>query len=219
MEYVNFNIYERYPRFFNRSWEIKRKKRRGWLIHKIKNPETTGEHIFHLAILVWVLGKIKKINLERAIKIALIHDLCEIYAPDFTSYDTAALKEKGKITIKDILKIQPTPGRPTTTQRKKMEKIKQKLEMRAMKRLISKLPADLRKEINNLWLDYENTLTSEGRFVKQADKIINLFQGLEYWKKYGKIQHKLWIRRAKEVLDDPTLLEFVSALEKKFFRK
>jgi len=30
--------------------KLKRKKRRGWLIHKIKDAETTSEHIFHLAI-------------------------------------------------------------------------------------------------------------------------------------------------------------------------
>jgi 5'-deoxynucleotidase YfbR-like HD superfamily hydrolase len=70
-----------------------------------------------------------------------------------------------------------------------------------------------------LWLDYEKGLTAEGRFVKQADKTINLLQGLEYWKKYGKIQHHLWIRRAKEVLDDPILLEFLEVIEKEFFKE
>jgi len=196
--------------------KLKRKKRRGWLIHKIKDAETTSEHIFHLAILVWVLGKNKKLNLERVIKMALIHDLCEIYSPDLTSYDAVALKEKGRVTIDDVLKIKPIAGRPTTNQRKKMEKIKQILERRAMKKILSKLPPNLKKEINDLWLDYENGITAEGRFVKQGDRIINLLQGLEYWKRYGKIPHKLWVRRSKEVIDDPVLLEFVRTLEKKF---
>lgn len=199
--------------------KLKRKYRRGWLIHKIKNPETTAEHIFHLAILVWVFGKNKKLNLERAIKIALIHDLCEIYSPDLTSYDAKALKEKERITMKKLLNIKPIPGRPTINQRKKLEKIKEKLEARAIRKLIAKLPRDLKKEINSLWLDYEKGITSEGRFVKQADKIINLLQGLEYWKKYGKIKHYLWIRRIKEVIDDPVLIEFAKVLENKFCQK
>ena len=126
--------------------KLKRKKRRGWLIHKIKDAETTSEHIFHLAILVWVLGKNKKLNLERVIKMALIHDLCEIYSPDLTSYDAVALKEKGRVTIDDVLKIKPIAGRPTTNQRKKMEKIKQILERRAMKKILSKLPPNLKKK-------------------------------------------------------------------------
>jgi len=204
--------------FLLRVGELKGKKRRGWLIHKIKEAETTGGHIFHLAILVWVLGKNKKMNLERAIKMALIHDLCEIYAPDLTSYDAAAIKENRRVTIEKFLKLKPVRGRPTAKQRRKMKIIKQRLEAKAMKKILSKLPPNLKKEINNLWLDYENGLTSEGRFVKQADKIINLFQGLVYWKKYGRIQYKLWIRRAKEVLDDPILLDFLKEIEKYFLK-
>jgi len=79
------------------------------------------------------------------------------------------------------------------------------------------LPADLKKEINTLWLDYEKGLTKEARFVKQADKVVNLLQGINYWKKYGKIQHKLWMRWIKEIIDDPVLLKFIKALEEKFF--
>lgn len=199
--------------------KLKGKKRRGWTIHKIKNAETTSEHIFHLAVLVWVLGRNKKINLEKAIKIALIHDLCEIYSPDLTSYDAAAIKEKGRITISDVLTVKPITARPTINQRKKMERIKQRLEMKAMKKILSKLPLNLKREINDLWLDYENGITTEGRFVKQADKIINLLQGLEYWKKYGRIRHKLWVRRIKEIIDDPVLLKFIPVLESKFCKE
>jgi putative hydrolase of HD superfamily len=196
--------------------KLKGKKRRGWVIHKIKNPETTIEHIFSLTMLVWFLGKMKRINLERAIKMALIHDVCEIYSPDFTSFDAKGLKEKGKTTVKELLKVQPKFGRPTTNQRKKMEKIKQALEIRAIKKLISKLPPVFKKEIEDLWLDYEKGLSKEGRFVKQADKMINFMQGMEYWKKYGRIQHKLWRQRIKEVIDDPILLNFLQEVEKKF---
>jgi len=85
--------------------KLKGKKRRGWVVHQIKNPETTAEHIFHLAILVWVLGKQKKLNLERAMKLALIHDLCEVYAPDLTPYDPLLPKDQKK--IKEVLKKWP----------------------------------------------------------------------------------------------------------------
>jgi len=199
--------------------KLKGRKRRGWLIHKIKEAETTAEHIFHLAFLVWVLGKNKKINLEKAIKMALIHDICEVYSRDFTSYDAVALKEKGRVTLQEILKINPKPGRPTIIQRKKLEKLKQKLEIKAMQKLLSKLPLVLKEEIMGLWLEYEKGLTKEGRFVKQADKVINLLQGLEYWKKFGRIPHELWIRRIKEVIDDPTLLKFLKEIEKEELKK
>lgn len=196
--------------------KLKGKERRGWAVHKIKNAETTAEHILHLTILVWILGRKKKINMEKALKMALVHDLCEIYSPDFTSYDAAGLAEKGKVSLEKIINSLPKPGRPTNIQRRKLEKLKNKTENKAIDKLIRKLPIDLKKEIKYLWLDYENGYSREGRFVKQADKTINLLQGLVYWKKYGRIQHNLWVRRAKEVLDDPVLVEFMQALEKKF---
>ena len=192
--------------------KLKGKKRRGWVVHQIKNPETTAEHIFHLAILVWVLGKQKKLNLERAMKLALIHDLCEVYAPDLTPYDPLLPKDQKK--IKEVLKKWP---QFTPALKRKKEKAKAELETKALQRLIAQLPADLKKEINTLWLDYEKGLTKEARFVKQADKVVNLLQGINYWKKYGKIQHKLWMRWIKEIIDDPVLLKFIKALEEKFF--
>jgi 5'-deoxynucleotidase YfbR-like HD superfamily hydrolase len=85
-----------------------------------------------------------------------------------------------------------------------------------MNKLTAELPIDLKKEIKHLWLGYEKGLSKEGRFVKQADRAINLLQGLIYWKKYGRIQHKLWVRRAKEILDDPILVDFMKTLEKRF---
>lgn len=192
--------------------KLKGKKRRGWIVHQIKHPETTAEHIFHLAILVWVLGKRKRLNMERAIKIALVHDLCEIYAPDLTPYDPLLPKDKKKII--EVLKKWP---KFTPYTKKKKEREKNKSECEAVNRLISKLPKDLKFEIKNLWLDFLRGLTKEGRFVKQADKMINFLQGLEYWKKYGKIKHNLWTRWIKEIIDDPVLLEIIREAEKKFY--
>ncbi len=199
--------------------KLKEKVRRGWTIHRIKNAETTAEHIFHLVFLVWVLGKDKKISMERAMKMALVHDICEVYSPDFTAYDAVAINQKKKLTLRDALRLRPKSGRPTVGQRKELERVKKILERKAMDKLTAGLPIDLRKEMKNLWMDYENGLSREGRFVKQADKLMNLMQGMEYWKKYGRIPYRLWIRRIKEVLDDPVLVDFMRAIENKFCKK
>lgn len=193
---------------------LKGKKRRGWQVHQIKNSESTAEHIFRVAIITWILGRKKRLSLEKAIKIALVHDLCEVYSPDLTPYDPLLPKNKKKImeTLKSWPKF--TPALKIKTYREKF-----KLESRAFNKLTSKLPPDLRAEIKNLWLDFEKGLTKEGRFVKQVDKTENLLQGLEYWKKYGRIQKKLWMRWIKEILDDPTLIEFLTVIEKSFIKK
>lgn len=200
--------------FFIEVGKLKRKFRKGWLIHGIKNSESTAEHIFRMTIIAWVLGKNKKLNMEKVIKIALTHDLCEVYAPDMTPYDPLLPKDRKKAM--EILKKWP---KFTPSLKIKKYKNKYKIELLALKRLVSKLPLHLRKEILNLWLEFEKGLSKEGRFVKQVDKVENLLQGLEYWKKHGKIQHKLWMRWAKEILDDPVLIEFMRTLEGKFCKK
>ncbi len=199
--------------------KLKGRARRGWEIHKFKNPETTAEHIFYLTMLVWILGKEKDIDINRAIKIALVHDLCEVYAPDLTSYDAAAINEKGRVSIKEVLKNKPVKKRPTMEQRRRMEKVKEALEKKAMKKILSVAPLGIEEEINSLWIDYEKGRSKEARFVKQADKIINLIQGLDYWREYGKIEHNLWIARIKEVIDDKLLISFLKEIENEFYKK
>jgi len=200
--------------FLREAGKLKGKERRGWLVHQIKNSETTAEHIFHLALLVWTLGKGKRINLERAIKMALIHDLCEVYAPDLTPYDPLLPKNKKK--IKEVLKNWP---KFTPALKKKKERNKQRMESHALNKLVASLPKNLKNEFKNLWLEFSSGTTRESKFVRQADKIINLLQGIEYWKKYGRIQYRLWMRWIKEIIDDPALLQFIKEIEKKFLSK
>jgi len=202
--------------FFNGVGKLKKKERRGWVIHQIKNPETTAEHIFHLVVVVWVLGRNKKINLERAIKMALVHDLCEVYAPDLIPIDALLFKNKKKPTLKKILKSKPKIGYPTIEQREKLAKLKQVLEKKALEKLLVKLPAKFKKEIRDLFKEYNKGFASVARFVKQAEYLINFLQAMEYWKRYKQIPYRLWVRWAKESIDDPILLQFVDEIERKF---
>jgi len=203
--------------FFLAVGKLKGKQRRGWIVHGLKNSESTAEHIFRMAILAWVLGNKKKLNMEKVIKMALIHDICEVYAPDLTPYDPLLPKNpKDPKNIKKILSKWPKFSLAEKRKRvlKKCEK-----EMRGLNKLVSELPSKLRVEIKNLWLDFEKGLSPEGRFVKQIDKAENLLQGLEYWETQGKIQRNLWGRWAKEIFDDPVILEFVQTLDKRFIKR
>lgn len=199
--------------FFCKVGKLKDILRQGWVINRIKNPESIAEHIFRAAIMGWILGLEKKnnVNIERIIKIALIHDLCEIYAGDTTPYDSVLPKNEKK--LKELMKTWP---RFSNLEKKKLSEEKFKKESGALEKLISKLPSDLKKEIKNLWLDYEKGLTPEGRFFKQADRIENFLQALEYWKKYKKPPQKPWWLWAREFFDDPLLLEFIKDMEKVF---
>ena len=201
--------------FISRIGELKAAGRRGWKVHGIDNSETTASHTFQLALLVWSVGRRKDdFDLNRAIKMALIHDICEVYSPDLTSYDAVAIDEDKEFTKEDVEDLEPIKGRPTTKQRKKMKAVKKELEEEAVQKLIKDLPEDMKEEIEGLWHEYEKRVTPESRFVKQADKVTNLLQGVEYWKKGCKeIEHNLWVRRAKETIDDPLLTEFLIEIE------
>ena len=201
--------------FLTKIGELKGKERRGWIIHGIKNSETTAEHTYHLALLVWILGREKKnINLDKAIRMALLHDLCEVYTKDVTPYDPL-LPDDSK-EAKKILKKWP---KFTPEMKIKKEKDKYLMELKGLEKLLSDVPSDLNKELKDLWIEYEEKSTPESKFVKQADKMVNFLQGMEYWKKEGKIQYKLWVRWIKEIIDDPVLLAFLKEIENEWLNE
>ena len=101
--------------FFIEVGKLKRMPRRGWIINQIKNPESIAEHIFRSALMGWIIGEMKgNINVEKLIKIALIHDLCEVYAGDTTPYDSILPRNKKK--LRELMKTWP---RFSTSEKKK----------------------------------------------------------------------------------------------------
>lgn len=184
-------------------------------MHGIENSETTAEHTFHLAVMVWILGE-KKTNfdLNKAIKMALLHDLCEVYAEDLTPYDPLLPDDPEE--VKKILKKWP---KFTPEMKVKKEKDKHRMELKGLDKLLSGMPTDMKDDLRDLWLEYERMSTPEAKFVKQTDKMANFLQGIDYWRKEGKIQHNLWVRWIKEIIDDPILLDFLNEIEDEWLKE
>lgn len=66
---------------------LKKLKRTGWVLRGVPNPESIADHSFRTALITLFLGEeLKKkgipLNLEKALKIALIHDLAEARITD-----------------------------------------------------------------------------------------------------------------------------------------
>lgn len=189
-------------------------------MHRIKDSETTASHIFRMAMLSWVLGRKKGLNMEKVLKMALVHDICEVFTKDETPYDPLLpMKINSPENQKKIIEILKKWPKFSLNQKKKKVSLKYKRELQALEKLVANLPPDLKTEIMELWVDFEKRRTREGRFVHQIDKAENFLQGIEYWKKYGGIQKDLWIRWIKEIFDDPTLIEFEKTMENHFFGK
>jgi putative hydrolase of HD superfamily len=200
--------------FFIEIGKLKSKKRKGWMLRGIKRPETIASHTFRMAIISWLLSRQTKLNTNKILKMSLIHDLCEVYAGDTTPYDK--LLPRNKKQWKRIISKWP---RLSEREKEKSFLEKYRKETKALERLILKLPLGLKKEIRSLWADYEKGLTREGRFVRQVDRVENLLQALEYWKKDRSFAIEPWWVQIEELVDDPILLKFLKSLEKKIHSK
>ncbi|MBU1045635.1 HD domain-containing protein [Patescibacteria group bacterium] len=198
-------------RFLNEVGRLKSLKRTGWVLRRVKKPESVAQHTFQMTIMSWVLGKIKGLDTDRIVKIALVHDLCEVYAGDQTPYDPILVADK-----EVVRKLVEKAPRVPKAQRIEWLFKKREKEWKAIVELTSNLPKILQKEMISLWLDCEEGLTKEGRFVSQVDKLVNLFQAIEYWKKDNNFPIESWWVFIKERVDDPLLLKFTDELDKEF---
>jgi putative hydrolase of HD superfamily len=196
--------------------KLKEMPRTGWILMDVKNPETIAEHIFRVAVAAWLLGAEKKLNIERAIKIALSHDLCELYAGDMTPFSyylnlPQNKKERKKMLMKWV--------RLSKKEKEKRGKIKFQKEKKGLLKLIKSLSPGIRKEIFSSWFDYENRITKEGRFVKELDRIETLIQSIEYFGKDEKVAGSSWWEGTEEIVEDPMLLDFLKVIQKKLYGK
>lgn len=204
-------------KFFIKIGKLKEAKRSGWLAYGIKNPETTADHVFRAAILAWVLKKKKGLDESRIIKTILIHHLYETYISDITPYGYLLPKSITQKERKKISEILKSPPPFSLGEQKKRLNDRRQEEGMAVKKLVSKLPDELKKEIEDLWQGYADKRGSVGKFSWQAAKTESFLQSLEYWKKEGKIQHKLWNRWARKNLKDPVILDFKRKIDDAFF--
>jgi len=202
--------------FFIDIGKLEGKKRKGWaVLNQIEDSESTAEHIFRCAVLAWVLGRGKELNIGKVIKMVLTHGLCEIYGKDETPFDDLLSKDAGKKEIEEIMRRRPR-AQSSLEQRKTTAAKKSKMEREAIEDLILNLPDKLKRQIRNLCLEYEKGFSEEARFARQANKMENVIQALEYWKEQGKIKKDFWINSAREVFTDPIFIEFLEVLDRAF---
>ncbi|MCD6402361.1 HD domain-containing protein [bacterium] len=201
-------------KFFLEVNKLKETQRTGWVLMKVKNPETIAEHTFRVAIEAWFLGEKKKLNVETIIKTAIAHDLCEVYAGDKTPffYWDSLDKSKGEqenLLLKGI--------RLSQKEKEKRGRIKFKKEQESLLKLIKSFNSELKREIYSLWFDFEKRLSQEGKFVKQVDRIETLLQAIEYFEAQKKPGGTSWWELTEEIVEDPLLLDFLKVIQNKFY--
>jgi putative hydrolase of HD superfamily len=161
---------------------------------EVLNNESTADHSWRLALMVIIFTKELdlKIDAERALKLAIIHDIAEALTGDIPANETMK---------NDLLKNE-----------------KRKNEIKAINRLKKILPDIHGNEIYELWRDYEYAKTEEAKFVKALDKIEAYINWIEAGYKYltkCKDQHLIAIYPDEAVKNFPKLLPVLRELKVK----
>jgi len=134
-----------------------------------------------------VIADLKKLDTEKIIRMALMHDLGEAIIGDWDALQT---KLNGKIEEK------------------------QRKENEALQKILALLPKELEEKYTKIWKELVQGETAESRMFRQLDRLEVLMQAVEYEKEgYDKEKFTaFW--GAKRSVKDPELVEIVKLLEK-----
>ncbi|XP_075780222.1 5'-deoxynucleotidase HDDC2 isoform X2 [Pelodiscus sinensis] len=132
----------------------------------------------------------KQLNKDRCVRLALVHDMAECIVGDIAPADNISKEEKHQ------------------------------REEAAMKHLTQLLSEDLRKEIYELWEEYEHQSTAEARFVKELDQCEMILQASEY-EELGKMPGRLqdFYDSTAGKFNHPEVVQLVSSINTERNRK
>lgn len=179
--------------FLREAGKLKATKRMGWVLEGISQPESVADHSFRIALMALVFGLSRKdLDVDKAIKMALIHDLAECETGDIlVDWKMEWHKKAGK--DKDL------GGNHGITQEQKVA-----LERKAMEALVKKTAKG--KEILALWEEFEEGKTREAAFVKSLDRLEMFLQALEYEQSL-KVDLSHWFYSFRNVMPDQQVRE------------
>ncbi|MGL4791225.1 MAG: HD domain-containing protein [Anaerotignaceae bacterium] len=187
---------ERFEKQMEFSLEVDKVKdifRRTYLAHG-NRLENDAEHSWHSALMAVLLAEyFPKADLLKTIKMMLFHDVVEIYAGDTYCYDTAGLS------------------------------VKEEKELASAEKVYGLLPDDQKKELMELWLEFEKGESEEAKFCAILDRIQptmlnNAANGIS-WKEHN-IKKEQVLKRNEVTLNGPKeiseyILNIINSAEEK----
>jgi len=142
--------------FLRLALALKKIKRRGWIQHDIPSTrvESVADHSFGVALCALACADARAddepFDRSRAIAMALVHDLAEVVVGDITPRDGVSDGEKHE------------------------------REREAFAALSDALGGDVGRELEDLFLEYEQGTSAEAKFVKDMDKLEMILQAEAY---------------------------------------
>lgn len=99
-----------YLQFFKEVGKSKRLLRSGWVREEVKDSESVAEHSFRVGVLAMILADKLKVNKDKLMKMALLHDLSMSMTGDkvwirWGIVDVKSREEKEKEEIKGVVSL------------------------------------------------------------------------------------------------------------------
>ena len=160
-----------------------------------KRQENDAEHAWHMAIMIYLLKEYAKVEFDvaKAMMMALIHDIVEIDAGDTYAYDTKNL----------------------ATQEEREEK--------AANRIFGMLPDEQKKELLDLFYEFEEGKTPEAKFAKTMDNfqpiLLNDSNNGKDWRVHQIKKSQVVNRQKSSQLGSKDIWEYTSELIERNVKK
>ncbi|MEQ5829099.1 HD domain-containing protein [Sulfitobacter sp. NFXS29] len=167
---------------------------RGTTLCDASRAENSAEHSWHLTLYALVLADQAgpEVEINRVIKMLILHDLVEIDAGDnpiFGDYDAAEMEAQEQI---------------------------------AADRIFGLLPADLRDALRSIWEEFEAAESPSARFAKSLDRfqppMQNLASGGGSWTDYNVSEAQIEEKVGRKIaIGAPALWSYARARISSFF--
>ncbi len=138
----------------------------------LERYENSAEHSWQIALLALMLSNYsnESVNIEKVVKMLLVHDIGEIDADDVFFFDDA-----GRLDAKER-------------------------ELAGVKRIFGILPDEKAAELFELWNEFENGDSNEAKFARAVDRIMpvlqNLYNNRQSWTENGVTKEQILTRTA-----------------------
>jgi putative hydrolase of HD superfamily len=183
--------------FWELASQLKRVRRQGWIDRGVRDPESSADHSWGVALLAWMVAHGRPdLDRERLLLLGLVHDLPEALAGDATPFDVD--RDASGAIPKARFSVLPTYS-PSARKQKRAA------EVAALDSLLAALPESLRRDIRTAWEEYDTQSTPEARFVKQVDRLETLLQAEEYARRQPGLIIESFRLGAERDITDPDL--------------
>jgi putative hydrolase of HD superfamily len=151
--------------------------------------ENTAEHSWNISVFAMLMHEYTEPpqpDMDRVVRMLLLHDIVEIDAGDTFAYDTVGYEDK------------------------------EEREQAASRRLYGMLPDDQRDEWTELWREFEAAETADARYANAVDRLLplvhNYYTGGVSWVKNGITRSQVVRRIAPVETVAPPLWKFAMEL-------